>query len=86
MSLPNNINEESTSTVSSEQDSRKKRVDITQQVANTVRKSGHALQDLRPGFKIPGSKSLAGRIFNKQIIQVEVKMESEIQNKNYITL
>ncbi|RIB04622.1 hypothetical protein C2G38_2148936 [Gigaspora rosea] len=44
------------------------------------------LQDLRLGFKIPGSKTLAGRIFNKQIIRVEVKMESEIQNKNYITL
>ncbi|CAG8838043.1 42305_t:CDS:2, partial [Gigaspora margarita] len=44
------------------------------------------LQDLRPGFKIPGFKTLAWRIFNKQIIRVEAKMESEIQNKNYITL
>ncbi|CAG8580421.1 499_t:CDS:2 [Cetraspora pellucida] len=28
------------------------------------------LQDLRPGFKIPSSKTLAERIFNKQIIQI----------------
>ena len=29
------------------------------------------LQDLRPGFKIPSSKILAGRIFSKQLVQVE---------------
>jgi hypothetical protein len=44
------------------------------------------LQDLRPGFNIPSSKTLAGRIFNKQIIQVEAKIENELQTKNCITL
>lgn len=43
-------------------------------------------QNLEPGFKVPSPKTLAGRIFNKQIIRVEAKMESELQSKNYIIL
>ncbi|CAG8727108.1 10844_t:CDS:2, partial [Racocetra fulgida] len=39
------------------------------------------LQNLRPGFKIPSPKTLAERILNKQIIQVEAKMENELQNQ-----
>ncbi|CAG8676271.1 647_t:CDS:2, partial [Gigaspora rosea] len=35
------------------------------------------LQDLRPGFNIPNNKTLAGTIFNKQMIQVEAKIENE---------
>ncbi|CAG8517121.1 5644_t:CDS:2 [Racocetra fulgida] len=38
-------------------------------------------QNLEPGFKVPSPKTLARRIFNKQIIQVEAKMESELQSQ-----
>ncbi|CAG8851363.1 13790_t:CDS:2, partial [Gigaspora margarita] len=41
------------------------------------------IQDLKPGFKIPSSKTLAERIFNKQTIRVESKIENELQTKNY---
>ncbi|CAG8842090.1 13946_t:CDS:2, partial [Gigaspora margarita] len=44
------------------------------------------LQDLRPGFDIPSPKTLAGRIFNKQLVQVETKIEKELQHENNITL
>ncbi|CAG8846262.1 27488_t:CDS:2, partial [Gigaspora margarita] len=44
------------------------------------------IQDLKPGFKIPSSKTLAGRIFNKQTIRVESKIENKLQTKNCITL
>ncbi|CAG8552623.1 656_t:CDS:2 [Racocetra fulgida] len=44
------------------------------------------LQELRPGFNIPSPKTLAGRIFNKQLIKVEMKMENELQDKKNITL
>ncbi|CAG8833110.1 9582_t:CDS:2, partial [Racocetra persica] len=44
------------------------------------------LQELRPGFNIPSPKTLAGRIFNKQLIKVEAKMENELQDKKNITL
>ncbi|CAG8489955.1 4286_t:CDS:2 [Gigaspora rosea] len=44
------------------------------------------IEKKKPAFKVPSSKILVGRIFDKQIIQVEAKMENELQNTNYITL
>ncbi|CAG8826363.1 43658_t:CDS:2, partial [Gigaspora margarita] len=40
--------------------------------------------DLRPGFDIPSSKTLAGKIFNKQFVQVETKIKKELQIENKI--
>ncbi|CAG8799966.1 15142_t:CDS:2 [Gigaspora margarita] len=69
MSLFNNINdEESTSTISSKVDSSNSQQKITGQPFNSIWKHFNQLQDLKQGFKIPSSKTLAGRIFNKQII------------------
>ncbi|CAG8590880.1 21404_t:CDS:2 [Racocetra persica] len=44
------------------------------------------IQDLKPGFKIPSSKTFARKILNKQIIQVESKIENELQTKDHIIL
>ncbi|CAG8465197.1 12525_t:CDS:2 [Racocetra fulgida] len=38
------------------------------------------------GFEISSSKTLAGRIFNNQLIKVEAKIENELQTKSNITL
>ncbi|CAG8813896.1 31640_t:CDS:2 [Gigaspora margarita] len=67
----------------------KNKEDILKYVKNqelSLKRQEQLENDLRPGFKIPSPKILVERIFNKQVIQIEAKIEKKLQSKKYITL